>query len=71
MLAEGGSVKYFLGFRFALACYFCYIGGGFLSAFLVVTNNRVGAALAVLIPTICIGIVISVDCLNTWRFLAR
>lgn len=52
-------MKYLLGLRFALACYGCYLIGGFLSAFLIITNNRVGAALAVLIPTIVVGIVIS------------
>ena len=52
-------MKYLLGFRFVLACYFCYLVGGFLSAFLIITVNRVGAVLAVLVPTIAVGIFIS------------
>jgi UDP-N-acetylmuramyl pentapeptide phosphotransferase/UDP-N-acetylglucosamine-1-phosphate transferase len=53
-------MKYLLGFRFVLTSYFSYLIGGFLSAFLVITNNRVGAVLAVLIPTIGVAIFISV-----------
>lgn len=42
-----------------MAYYFFYMSGGFLSAVFVYTNNRVGAALAVIIPTIIVGIYLS------------
>ena len=59
MLAERKVMKYLLGLRFALTCYFCYLGGGFLALLFFITNNRVGAALAVILPTIAVGIFIS------------
>lgn len=42
-----------------LFCYSCYMAGGFLSAWLVMQDNRVGAVLAVVIPTTFVGIYLS------------
>jgi len=52
-------MKHSLRLKIILACYSCYITGGFLSALFTMTGNRVASVLAVMIPTIIVGIYIS------------
>ena len=42
-----------------IACYTLYMAGGFLSAWIVMTDNRVGAVLAIVVPTTIVGIYVS------------
>jgi cytochrome c oxidase subunit IV len=60
MLAERREdVKHSLRMKTVLLNYLFYMAGGFLSAVFVYTNNRVGAVLAVMIPTIIVGLYLS------------
>jgi xanthine/uracil/vitamin C permease (AzgA family) len=52
-------MRHSLRLKSVLASYGFYMVGGFLSAVFVYTNNRVGAVLAVMIPTIIVGIYLS------------
>ena len=52
-------MKHSLRLKAVLAYYVFYMSGGFLSAVFVYTNNRVGAVLAVIVPTIIVGLYMS------------
>jgi uncharacterized membrane protein YfcA len=52
-------MRHSLRLKAVLAYYLFYMVGGFLSAVFVYTNNRVGAVLAVIVPTIIVGLYLS------------
>jgi hypothetical protein len=53
------GMKHSLRLKAVLAYYIFYMSGGFLSAVFVYTNNKVGAILAVIVPTIVVGLYLS------------
>ncbi len=52
-------MKHSLRLKTVLLYYLFYMSGGFLSAVFVYTNNKVGAILAVIVPTIIVGLYLS------------
>ena len=45
-------MKHAFRLKTVIACYACYMIGGFLSAFFFETNNRTGTIIAIAVPTV-------------------